>query len=57
MEKLVETVMRHERKSDYLDRIVLAIGALSLCLALIGTLMAGANTVAQDTAPPTLIAT
>jgi len=51
MEKLVETVMRQERQSDLLDRVVLAIGALSLCLALAGTFMGAARDVATDTAP------
>jgi len=50
MEKLVETVMRHERQSDLLDRVVLALGALSLCLALAGTIMGGKAEIATDAA-------
>ena len=51
METLVRTVMRNERKTDLLDRFVLAVGVLSLCLALGGTLMGGNTDVARDTAP------
>ena len=50
METLVRTVMRNERKTDLLDRFVLAVGVLSLCLALGGTLMGGNTDVARDTA-------
>lgn len=51
MHRLVETVMRHERQSDLLDRAVLAVGVLSLCLAL-GATIAGSNVdVVTDTAP------
>ncbi|WP_226779484.1 hypothetical protein [Oceaniglobus trochenteri] len=57
MEKLVETVMRHERQGDLLDRVVLAVGILSLCLALAGTFMAGSDDLAQDAAPVAAIST
>lgn len=43
MEKLVEAVMRTERKSDRLDRAVLAFGVLSLCIALLGTFAAATD--------------
>lgn len=52
MERLVDTVMRGERRSDLLDRAVLALGILSLCLALGGTLFADKGDVAnQDRTP------
>jgi len=51
MEKLVETVMRHERQGDLLDRAVLAVGALSLCLALAGTILGGKTDIASDLTP------
>jgi hypothetical protein len=51
MEKLVETVMRHERQSDLLDRVVLAVGVLSLALALAGTFMGGSRDITSDATP------
>ncbi len=38
MVKLVETVIRHEHQRRKLDAAILAIGAMSLGLAVIGTL-------------------
>jgi hypothetical protein len=52
MEKIVELVMRPQRQSDMLDRMVLGLGALSLAVAVIGTLAATADDrIARDIAP------
>lgn len=55
MEKLVETVMRNERQTDLLDRLVLAVGVLSLGLALAGTFIGGSADIATDEAAPSAI--
>jgi len=55
VERLVDTVMRAERKSDLLDRLVLAIGTLSLCLALAGTLMTPKARIAAEATPVTVV--
>lgn len=39
MERLVELAMRGETRSDLVDRVVLGVGIMSLCLALAGTIL------------------
>lgn len=52
MEKIVELVMRPQRRTDILDRAVLGAGLLSLAVAIAGTLTLGASdVVARDAVP------